>query len=76
MIPKETVFVPRYDVMITVDYSRIGYGVRLCDIEMISAYKNGVKCGVSWWASINEKDLLEDVCKELNAIVFDRFGDI
>jgi len=73
---RTTVFIPRYEVSVFVDYNRVGYGVRICDIEVLDAYKSGTQCGVSWWASINEKDLLEDVCKELNDIVFDRFGDV
>lgn len=71
-----TVFIPRYEVIVEANYDRVGYTVRLCDIEMLDAYKNGVKCNISWWESINEKDLLEDVCKELNDIVFNRLGDI
>ena len=73
---RTTVFIPRYDVVVDTEYFCVGDSVRICDIEMLDAYKNGIQCGISWWASINEKDLLEDVCKELNDIVFDRFGDV
>ena len=73
---RTTVIIPRYGVLVDTEYSCIGYSVRICDIEVLDAYKSGTQCGVSWWASINEKDLLEDVCKELNDIVFDRFGDV